>query len=228
MTDNAPHTSRRARAAAEAKERVSLWRMLRAGFSWALLIAVAALALVVVVVPAVAGAHPYTVLTGSMVPLYPPGTLVVVRAVDPADIAIGDVVTYQLHSGEPQVVTHRVVGIQLAADGEITFITQGDANNIADEKPVREAQVVGRLWYAVPYIGWINNVITGSFRAWAIPLAAGGLVVYGAVLFIAGARDRARTRRVSREARAEVDAEADADADDEPSADQTLEAAQQD
>ncbi len=186
----------------KAATRGSLRRMVWAGISWALLIAVAALAVVVIAVPAIGGAHPYTVLTGSMVPAYPPGTLVVVRPVDPADIAIGDVITYQLHSGEPQVVTHRVVAIQLAADGELTFVTQGDANNLADEAPVRAVQVVGRLWYAVPYIGWINNVVTGSFRAWAIPLAAGGLVVYGAVLFTSGWRERTRTRRAAAHAQA--------------------------
>lgn len=174
------------------EERVSVWRMLGAGISWVLLLIVAVLAIVVVVVPAVTGSHPYTVLTGSMEPQYPPGTLVVVRDVDPAEIAIGDVITFQLRSGEPQVVTHRVVGVQLAVDGETTFVTQGDANNTADLDPVRAVQVVGRLWYAVPYIGWINNVVTGPVRAWAIPLAAGGLFAYGVVLFVQAARERRR------------------------------------
>lgn len=168
--------------------------MIRAGASWALLIAVAAIACAVIVVPAVTGARPFTILTGSMEPLYPPGTLVVVRQVDPDEIAIGDIITYQLKSGEAMVVTHRVVAVQLSADGETTFITQGDANNTPDEAPVRAVQVVGRLWYAVPYIGWINNVVTGSFRAWAIPIVAGGLIAYGLVLFVQAGRERGRRR----------------------------------
>ncbi len=131
-----------------------------------------------------------------MEPRYPPGTLVVVKDVDPADIAIGDVITYQLHSGQPEVVTHRVVAVQIDASGELTFITQGDANNSADAEPVRAVQVVGRLWYAVPYIGWINNVVTGSMRAWLIPAAAAGLLLYGAVLLVQGWRERRLTRRV--------------------------------
>lgn len=190
--DEAPLTRRASRAS----ERPSVWRMIWSGISWALLILVAALAVVVVVVPAVTGSHPYTILTGSMEPRYPPGTLVVVKDVDPADIAIGDVITYQLHSGQPEVVTHRVVAVQIDASGELTFITQGDANNSADAEPVRAVQVVGRLWYAVPYIGWINNVVTGSMRAWLIPAAAAGLLLYGAVLLVQGWRERRLTRRV--------------------------------
>ncbi len=171
---------------------VSWWRMIAGGVSWALLILVSALAVVVVVVPAITGSHPYTVLTGSMEPRYPPGTLVVVRDVEPADVAIGDVITFQLRSGEPQVVTHRVIAVQIGVDGERSFVTQGDANNTPDVDPVREVQIVGRLWYSVPYIGWINNVVTGSVRAWAILIAAGGLVAYGIVLFVQAARERRR------------------------------------
>lgn len=61
---------------------------------------------------------------------------------------------------------------------------------------MRAVQVVGRLWYAVPYIGWINNVVTGSMRAWLIPAAAAGLLLYGAVLLVQGWRERRLTRRV--------------------------------
>ncbi len=61
--------------------------------------------------PRLGGATPYTVLTSSMEPEYPPGTLVVVRPVPIEEIGIGDVITYQLESGEPTVVTHRVVGL---------------------------------------------------------------------------------------------------------------------
>ncbi len=69
----------------------------------------AAVIAVAVVVPRLAGARPYVVLTGSMRPGMPPGTLVVVRPVDPRSIGVGDVITYQVASGEPDVVTHRVV-----------------------------------------------------------------------------------------------------------------------
>ena len=188
-----------------AEERVSVPRMLLTALSWAVLALVALLAVVVVIVPLVSGSKPYTVLTGSMVPQYSPGTLVVVKPADISEIGLGDVITYQLESGRPEVVTHRVVGIGAAADGEPLLITRGDANDADDADPVRGVQIVGKLWYSVPYIGWINSVVTGEARAWALPLVVVGLFVYGIVTIVTGVRDRRRaqaalTRGTRREA----------------------------
>lgn len=160
------------------------------GASWALLALMLALAAAVVVVPLISGAKPYTVLTGSMEPNYPPGTLVVARETPTEDLTVGDVITFQLRSGEAQVATHRIVGVGADADGEPLFVTRGDANEIEDENPVRPVQVVGKLWYSVPYVGWVNNVINGAARAWIVPAAALGLMAYGAVMVGQAVRER--------------------------------------
>lgn len=132
----------------------------------AAVVAVAGVALVAaVLVPRLAGATPYTVLTGSMAPAYPAGTLVVVRPSD--SIALGDVVTYQLRSGEPEVVTHRVVGVGTSVDGERRYTTKGDANPVADPDLVRDVQVRGEVWYRVPYLGHVSALFTGQQRQWA-------------------------------------------------------------
>ncbi len=186
-------------------ERVSFPRMLLQALSWVLLAAVALLAVIVVVVPLVTGAKPYTILTGSMAPEYAPGTLVVVQPAEADEINLGDVITYQLESGKPEVVTHRVTAVGAAADGSPLFITRGDANDADDPEPVRPVQVVGKLWYAVPHIGWINNVVSGQARAWALPVVVAGLFVYGIVAIGLGFRDR---RRAYAEAALEAASEA--------------------
>ena len=122
-------------------------------FSWLVLGLAVAVVGAAVVVPRLTGSTPMTVLTGSMAPSYPPGTLVVVRPVAAEDIAIGDPITYQLRSGEPTVVTHRVVGIGYDGTGERVFSTQGDANESPDAVPVKPVQVRGEVWYAVPWFG---------------------------------------------------------------------------
>ncbi len=148
-----------------------------------------------VLVPRLAGATPYTVLTGSMRPDYPPGTLVVVKAVDPADLRVGDVVTYQLESGDATVVTHRVVTISTDLEGEVSLTTQGDANNVPDTDPVRPVQIKGRLWYSVPYLGHVNHALNGSQRQLAVYGVGGALLAYAAYLFTSAVRDRTRDRR---------------------------------
>ncbi|WP_353707761.1 signal peptidase I [Cellulosimicrobium sp. ES-005] len=154
-----------------------------------------ALALVGVVVPLVLGATPYTVLTGSMRPTYAPGTMVVVRPVDVARVAPGDVVTYQLVSGRPEVVTHRVVGVGVGADDERVLTTQGDANAAPDPEPVRPVQVRGSVVYAVPLLGWVSSAVSGDTRRTVAVVAAAGLLGWGAWQVAAGLRERARRRR---------------------------------
>ena len=79
-------------------------------------VVVAALAVVAAVglVPLVTGASTYTVLTGSMRPALPVGTVVVVRPTPVEQIAVGEVVTFLAHdpgTSATRVVTHRVIGI---------------------------------------------------------------------------------------------------------------------
>lgn len=149
--------------------------------SWAVCLVGFAAITVAVVVPRLAGATPYTILTGSMEPRMPPGTLVVTRPVDPADLAIGSVVTYQLESGESQVVTHRVVGIGVDGDGETVFRTQGDANEVADPLPVRAEQIRGERWYAVPYLGRVGTFLGQDTRGRLVPIVGLGLLGYAAL-----------------------------------------------
>jgi signal peptidase I len=91
----------------ESKAEKGLGHYVVIGLSAALLLAVLALAVVVIVIPKLSGATPLTVLTSSMEPTLPPGTLIVVQPVDVTDLAVGDVATYQIRSGEPDVITHR-------------------------------------------------------------------------------------------------------------------------
>ena len=164
--------------------------------AWLVILGIAVILTVAVLGPRLSGATPYTVLTGSMRPAFPPGTLVVVKPVDPDRIRVGDVVTYQLESGRPAVATHRVIDITHNLAGETRFTTQGDANESADAEQVRPAQVRGKLWYSVPYLGYVNDAITASQRQWAVLIVAIGLIGYAAAMFVAAFGER-RARHVT-------------------------------
>jgi signal peptidase len=160
--------------------------------SWTVIGAVMLVLAVTVVGPRLAGAHAYAILTGSMQPTLPPGTLVVVKPTDPDSIGIGSVITYQLESGKPTVVTHRVVAQGVDGHGHFVYWTKGDANSAVDQPPVRPVQVRGRLWYSVPYAGYATQLLTGSQRALLLSFAIGGLVAYSVAMFAGAARDRRR------------------------------------
>lgn len=171
------------------------------GLSWGVLALLLIVAAIVIVVPAVSGATPYTILTGSMRPAYPPGTLVVVRPVELADVRLGTVLTYQIESGRPEVVTHRVTEViqPNLPGGEPRFVTKGDANSATDPEPVRSEQIRGEVWYSVPWIGWVNNVVNGPMRAVIIPVVAGALFVYAGYQVVTSVIARRRGRAAEAE-----------------------------
>lgn len=168
--------------------------------AWAVILLAGAALLLAVVIPRVAGATPYTILTGSMRPHYPPGTLVVIKPVQPHDLAVGDVVTYQLSSGEPAVVTHRIVAIRQSMKGDLTFQFKGDANDVADASWVMPVQIKGRLWYSVPWLGWTNRYVNGDTHRLVLDGVVIVLLGYAAVMFAGSVRERRRrgTRRGGR------------------------------
>lgn len=84
------------------------------------------------------------VLSGSMEPVLSVDDLVLVRKQD--SYQTGDVVVYQDGS---ILVIHRIISV----DGE-TVITQGDANNMADE-PVMIADIKGRMIGYIPQVGGV-------------------------------------------------------------------------
>lgn len=167
-------------------------RSLGRGLAWGAFALVGLVATLVLVVPLVIGAERYTIVGGSMEPAIPLGSLVVVQPRELNDIRVGDVITYQLESGEATVATHRVVGEGVVGDGERVLVTQGDANDSADIEPVREPQVRGVLLYSIPLLGWMNVLISGELRMWVVPVVSGALLLYAAWMFVSAWRDRRR------------------------------------
>jgi len=176
----------------------SLWHYLGLALSGAVLLLVIALAVALIVVPKATGSIPLTVLTSSMEPGYPPGTLIIVRPVDPNDLRLGDVITYQMQSGKPGVITHRIIAINSSSVGDRTFQLKGDNNSEPDADEVLAEQVQGRLWYSVPFIGYVNNAVNGKNRGWIVPVGAALLFAYAGYMVASGALAAVKKRRRER------------------------------
>ncbi len=164
----------------------TVWHYLCLGVSGGVLALVILLAVVTIVIPKFAGATSLAVLTGSMEPSLPPGTLIVIRPVNPAELAIGDVITYQIRSGDPALITHRIVAVDSSTTGDTTYVTKGDNNSDNDTDPVIDDQVRGRLWYAVPAVGYASAAIHGDSRQWITPLCAALLLCYSGYALTSG------------------------------------------
>ncbi|MEV4901937.1 signal peptidase I [Citricoccus sp. NPDC055426] len=194
------------------RRRVPAWmQWIGQGLSFLVLCIFALAAIILIIVPLVTGSQTYSVLTSSMAPSYPPGTFLVVKPTDFDSLRTGDVVTFQLESGRPEVVTHRIVSFSAGQDGERQLITQGDNNDVADESPVMEIQVRGKLFYAVPYVGFLANALGQTDRSGIITVLAVALIGWGLFTMVRGIikdRREARDRKLIEEASEQLDASA--------------------
>lgn len=105
----------------------------------------------VLFVPRILGYQEYAVLSGSMVPKIPVGSLVYDKKPEQKDFEVGKVVTYKL--SEKTLVTHRIVKVD--ADKK-TVTTRGDANNTEDAAAVPYDNIVGSYKFNIPYLGYMS------------------------------------------------------------------------
>lgn len=124
-----------------------------------LIVAVIVLLAVVLAGSRLMGVRVFSVLSGSMEPNYPTGSLIFVREVDPFTLAEGDVITFMLD--EDTVATHRIVDV--VPDEEdpsvVRFQTKGDANDAPDGSLVHYKNVIGSPVFCVPQLGYVMNYV---------------------------------------------------------------------
>ncbi len=98
----------------------------------------------------------YSVVTDSMTPVYNRGDVVFVKKTDFNSLKAGDIVTVRFYD-ESGYFTHRITEIDYNAG---MFRTKGDANENEDPQPSEKEQIVGKVWYSVPLLGYISIFIS--------------------------------------------------------------------
>lgn len=123
---------------------------------------------------AIGGYRVFNVATGSMVPTYEVGDVIIVKEVDTNSLVEGDVVSYLGKKGtfSGRVVTHRIVNIEDGEDGK-TFTTKGDAND-EEDPPITSDQIYGKVIYKCVLISLFTklmNNMTAFYIIFFIPFA---------------------------------------------------------
>lgn len=113
--------------------------------------------------------------TGSMGKDYSVGSIVIVDASPPESIEAGDVISFVANE-DLVVVTHRVVKI----DSENRcFYTKGDENNVIDSVGVKFENLIGKVRYSIPFLGytiiWAKTTGGKIFIASVLSLIAIGI-----------------------------------------------------
>lgn len=129
--------------------------------------------------PRVFGYEVYTVISGSMEPAIPVGSLVYVEPGKPEDAQVDDVIAFYSSMDTGAIITHRVIKNDIVT-GQIH--TKGDANEKEDLYPVGYDYYMGKVVYSVPVLG---RVLAFFVTIWG-KIAAGGLIGIAILLHVIG------------------------------------------
>ena len=105
----------------------------------------------------------FRVQTGSMIPKYQIGDVILVKKQDVDKIKVGDDVTYLGESSSVKgiLITHRVIDIQ-EVDGKKEFHTQGIANNLEDPV-VHGNQINGVVQFKMPILTLLCKLLNNKY-----------------------------------------------------------------
>jgi signal peptidase len=127
--------------------------------------------------------RPVTMLTGSMAPEIPAGSMVVDVAKPTSALRVGDVVTFHAPVTGRPVVTHRVVSVD-RQDGRTLIRTRGDANSGLDPwTAVVHGDTVWQVRAVIPHLGDAVRLLrTAQAHRWVVWIAPAVVLAW----FLAG------------------------------------------
>ena len=114
----------------------------------------------------------YTIVSPSMNPVIKVYDVVVnIKPSGPEDIEIGDIITYVStnSTSEGMTITHRVVAITKAENGNYEYQTQGDNNSEPDGVLVTFDNVIGKEIMIIPKLGKIQFLLANK-KSWLLLL----------------------------------------------------------
>jgi signal peptidase I len=124
-------------------------------------------------IPKLFGNQVYNVVSGSMAPEIPIGSIIVVQPADPVSIQTDDVIAFMKGNS---VVTHRVTSNN-SVEGR--FKTKGDANEMEDINAVTYDEFVGKVVWHAPYLGGIAQIMTSTIgKIYLLAVLACGIMFH--------------------------------------------------
>jgi signal peptidase I len=99
--------------------------------------------------------HFEQVITGSMVPAIPVGSMVVTEQVGVSRLHVGDILVFPKPTNTSEVIVHRIVELTVVSNGSVQVQTKGDANTAQDPWVIQQARtgVADRAVYILPSMG---------------------------------------------------------------------------
>lgn len=135
-----------------------------------ILFALILLCIIPLAIPKLMGYETFYILTESMEPVLPVGTLVCIDEVAEKDIKKGDIITF--YGKGASIVTHRVLEMN-----NKEYITKGDANKDIDMAHVIYTQILGKVVYSIPFLGYLSAFFNNFYGKLFIIMSLSAIMV---------------------------------------------------
>lgn len=134
--------------------------------------------LTIVLIPHTSNFEMLTVMSPSMSPTIPMGSVIILDTENINEIIVGDIVTFRSFEIMEENVTHRVVNVVGNRNG-LMYRTQGDANSAADRDFVSHSSINGKYLFHFPLVGYLIQFVR-------MPVGLLSVVIIPALLVIVG------------------------------------------
>lgn len=130
--------------------------------------------------------HLFIVQSGSMEPGIKTGSLVLVSKKN--SYQSGEIITYRNKTGKGDLnknltTTHRIVDI-VNFEGESSYRTKGDANLTPEENLVTNEEIVGKVVWILPFIGYIISFAKTRNGLIFLIIIPATIIIYNEVISI--------------------------------------------
>jgi signal peptidase len=138
------------------------------------------------------------VFSGSMEPAIPVGGMVVIKPVNLENLREGDIICFRF--SESTSVTHRIINVT-----DEGFKTKGDANEDPDQGIVEKENVIGKVIFIIPFIGYLGYFVRTPIGFILLVILPAGLIIIMETGNIAKGLRRQRQEQTSKEPKKDED-----------------------
>ena len=140
---------------------------------------------------------PFVVMSGSMNPAVKLGSVVIVKP--ESSYRPGDIITYAPDGNKENPITHRIVFRKFPEGpaGEPVYITAGDANDDFDSVQVGPANVIGRVQFSIPYLGYLVSLAKQPYGFILFVIVPATIVIYEELKILLGELRKSGSKMLS-------------------------------
>ncbi len=121
------------------------------------------------------------VQSGSMAPAIKTGSVVTVKPSN--SYKVGDVITFRDAAAPKKTTTHRIFEVRTVKD-QSTYVTKGDANDAPDSGEVSKYQILGKVIFAIPLLGYTVSFAKTMYGLILLIIVPAILIIYNELINI--------------------------------------------